>query len=213
MVKRPHPKVATPGVPVPWRAQFQEEPFSRLRRHLAPKNRHAGRADLRLPAPTPQQVKEARLRVHISQSQACDLVHVREVMTWSKWENEKHADADGHSGISPATWDLFLMKTGQHPGFLLLPRMDVPLPFVEHVRHPRRTASAEDITFAVEENFAGNWARLGGRPFSTMAGACTALNAMQLLQQRQRQFRIARYVGDQFSGVVEQPSRGQAEAC
>jgi len=57
---------------------------------------------MRNEAPTPEQVKEARLRAGLSQAQAAEMVHSL-TRSWQRWES-------GARGMHPAFWELFQIK-------------------------------------------------------------------------------------------------------
>jgi len=59
--------------------------------------------------PTAETIKAARAIARLSQPQAAELVGVHP-MNWSKYER-------GVSAMAPAAWELFLIKTGQHPEY------------------------------------------------------------------------------------------------
>jgi len=54
--------------------------------------------------PSPNQIKAARERAELSQQEAGYMVHVG-IRTWQRWEY-------GERGMPLATWELFLIKTG-----------------------------------------------------------------------------------------------------
>lgn len=60
-------------------------------------------------SPTPEEVKEARLSAGITQKDAADLIG-RHVNRWSEYEN-------GVYPMPPPLWELFLVKTNQHPTY------------------------------------------------------------------------------------------------
>lgn len=71
---------------------------------------------LRVPAPTPEDVRAARKRAGLNQAEAAELVGVAEKeprKTWASYELPR--DSANARTISRATWELFLMLTGQHP--------------------------------------------------------------------------------------------------
>lgn len=68
--------------------------------------------ELLQPAPTAQEVKDARMAVGMSQLEAAQLVGHASYQTWNYWEN-------GHRTIPAASWALFLLATGQHGGYVL----------------------------------------------------------------------------------------------
>lgn len=60
--------------------------------------------------PTPDQIKAAREHAGLTQEQAATLVHLSSRFRWSEYER-------GSAKIDAARWELFLIKTGQHPTF------------------------------------------------------------------------------------------------
>jgi hypothetical protein len=69
---------------------------------------------LPLPKPTPQDVLKARTTVGLTQELAGQVLgrHNRE---WRRWES-------GTIGMPESMFELFLLKTGQHPTLQLSPR-------------------------------------------------------------------------------------------
>jgi DNA-binding transcriptional regulator YiaG len=55
-----------------------------------------------MPVPTPEEIKEARRKVGLTQTQAGALLHTT-VRTWQQWEA-------GDRKMHPAFWELFCMK-------------------------------------------------------------------------------------------------------
>lgn len=55
-------------------------------------------------------VKEARLKAGLTTKQAAALVGVKEI-TWKRWEGQTSKLTE----IPFAHWELFLLKTGEHP--------------------------------------------------------------------------------------------------
>lgn len=55
--------------------------------------------------PTPEQIKEARRKVGLTQTQAGALVHTT-VRTWQQWEA-------GDRRMHPAFWELFQIKAAR----------------------------------------------------------------------------------------------------
>lgn len=176
--------------------------------------RFAGRANqsaLRLPAPTRREVREARLRVSCSQGRACDLAYIREVATWSKYESGVDSDL---SSIPPLVWETFLLKTGQHPLMMVLPRMGIPMPKME-AAHRRRPGDlpADKVRFVVEHRRMPArpadppepWQPLPGQRFTVMTGACVAMDAL-LAALKLGALRVARYVDGQFDSVTANPA-------
>lgn len=67
------------------------------------RSKHAPRAN-----PTPEQVRAARERAGLTQTDAAVLVHTT-LRTWQQWEAE--AGTVGHRSMHPAFWELFTIKT------------------------------------------------------------------------------------------------------
>jgi DNA-binding transcriptional regulator YiaG len=53
--------------------------------------------------PTPEQVKQARVKAGLTQQKAADLINCG-IRSWQKWEA-------GDRKMHPAMWELFLIKT------------------------------------------------------------------------------------------------------
>lgn len=76
-----------------------------------------------LPTPTPNDIRTARYRADLSQAAACQLVSnvgAKGYRTWQRYETA--LDHPEHRTIPPGLWELFLLKTGQHPTLQLNPR-------------------------------------------------------------------------------------------
>lgn len=56
-------------------------------------------------SPTPEQVRQAREELALTQTQAAALVH-RTLSAWQRWEY-------GERAMPVGTWELFLHKTGK----------------------------------------------------------------------------------------------------
>lgn len=69
-------------------------------------------------APTASQISTAREQAGLSQQQAAELVHV-DIRSWRRWELAER-------GINMAAWELFLLRTGQHPDCTLSERLLKP---------------------------------------------------------------------------------------
>jgi DNA-binding XRE family transcriptional regulator len=65
-------------------------------------------------SPTPFAIKQARKHVGLIQDEAAALVDVA-ARAW--WRYEK-----GINNMSPSAWEYFLLKTEQHPDYVLAPR-------------------------------------------------------------------------------------------
>jgi hypothetical protein len=55
--------------------------------------------------PTPAEINDARICVHLTQQAAAELVHRASGARWREWEGGKYA-------IDLAVWELFLLKSG-----------------------------------------------------------------------------------------------------
>lgn len=60
--------------------------------------------------PTPENIRAARDAAGLTQAEAAELAHLGHPTRWSEHERGIHA-------IDSARWELFLIKTGQHPGY------------------------------------------------------------------------------------------------
>lgn len=58
--------------------------------------------------PTAEQIRKAREKAGLTQAQAAELVHYSYKQGWGKVEQ-------GASPMPMDKWELFLIKTGQHP--------------------------------------------------------------------------------------------------
>jgi DNA-binding XRE family transcriptional regulator len=65
--------------------------------------------------PTPEQIKEARMRAGHTQEQAASMVYLSGKYRWSEYER-------GACKMDPARWALYLLLTGQHPTLIVTPR-------------------------------------------------------------------------------------------
>ncbi len=61
-------------------------------------------------SPTKEQVKAARMAANLTQEQAAYVLYRDSLSRWSEWET-------GLKTMRPADWELFLVKTNQHPDF------------------------------------------------------------------------------------------------
>lgn len=76
-----------------------------------------------LAIPTPDEVRTRRLAAGLSQTEACQLVSDagdKGYRTWQRYEAPS-SKAD-HRRIPAGLWELFLLKTNQHPSFALAKR-------------------------------------------------------------------------------------------
>jgi transcriptional regulator with XRE-family HTH domain len=60
--------------------------------------------------PTPEAIRAKREAAALTQAEAAELVHLGSRMRWSEYER-------GAQAIDRARWELFLVKTDQHPEF------------------------------------------------------------------------------------------------
>ncbi len=71
--------------------------------------------DLLTPPPTPAEVHAARLVAGLSQPAMAELIGLASYRTVQAWES-------GQNPVTPGSWVLFLLATGQHPGYKLKSR-------------------------------------------------------------------------------------------
>lgn len=64
---------------------------------------------------TPTEIRAIRLQAGLSAREAAELVRVTTV-TWQRWEGQTARATT----IPFADWELFLLKTGQHPEYTLV---------------------------------------------------------------------------------------------
>lgn len=60
--------------------------------------------------PTPEQIRELRAKMNLSQSQAASLVF-SSTIAWQQWETP--TGRREHRRMHPAAWNLFRLRTGQ----------------------------------------------------------------------------------------------------
>jgi DNA-binding transcriptional regulator YiaG len=65
--------------------------------------------------PTTDAILAARKAAGLSQAQAAAIVHRPSYRTWQDWER-------GRATMPPDAWELFLLKTGQHPKAMMTAR-------------------------------------------------------------------------------------------
>lgn len=76
-----------------------------------------------LPAPSPEAIRAARHHANLSQAAACQLVSNAGEKAYRTWQRYEAAPGHPeHRAIPPGLWELFLLKTGQHPTHQLNPR-------------------------------------------------------------------------------------------
>lgn len=70
----------------------------------------------RITQPTPEEVRAARERAGLNQTEAGELVSTANEprRSWDKYEKPV-TDKDNHRAISLPVWELFLLLTEQHP--------------------------------------------------------------------------------------------------
>ena len=71
--------------------------------------------------PTREEVLAARLASGLTQIEAAAAVHLRSFSRWSEYER-------GERNMDSARYELFLIKTGQHPEFMRRKRMSKAQP-------------------------------------------------------------------------------------
>ena len=67
------------------------------------------------PRPAPESIRAARVAAGLTQAEAAAVVHRPSYRTWQDWER-------GVARMPPDAWELFLLKTGQHPKVLMFSR-------------------------------------------------------------------------------------------
>lgn len=78
----------------------------------------------RIGQPTPNEVRQARENVLLTQTQAAELVSPAQIAgykTWAGYETPtgEPGHRSNHRAIPLSTWELFLLLTEQHPTFKL----------------------------------------------------------------------------------------------
>ena len=74
-------------------------------------------------APTPTQIKEARATAGHTQQQAAETIGVTGPNAWGTWKRwEAGPDAQSGRAMQPGLFELYVLKTGQHPDFELVHR-------------------------------------------------------------------------------------------
>jgi hypothetical protein len=58
--------------------------------------------------PSLEEIRAARVAAELDRAAAAELVHLGHAVRWAEYET-------GARGIDMAKWELFLLKTGQHP--------------------------------------------------------------------------------------------------
>lgn len=78
----------------------------------------------RIGQPTPKEVRQAREKAGLTQSQAAELVSPAKIAgykTWAGYETPagESGQRSNHRAIPLSTWELFLLLTNQHPSLKL----------------------------------------------------------------------------------------------
>lgn len=76
--------------------------------------------------PAPNEIADARKRAGLSQAAAASLVHLGSKSRWYEYES-------GYRPIDPARWELFLLKTDQHPDWQAAPKVSIDTGAVERL--------------------------------------------------------------------------------
>lgn len=101
------PREATAALARLWVCHCQECRAARLATERAAR-RPASFDFPRLPTPTPEKVREAREELGLTLAEAAAVAGLGAHSRWAEYENGKKVP-------SPAVWELFLLRTGQHP--------------------------------------------------------------------------------------------------
>lgn len=97
----------------------------------------------RLAPPSSEEVREARLRAGLTQAQALGLVSYDPSTSYRTWQSyEVPEGRKEHRAIPSATWELFLLLTGQHP-FLTVSHVQKATQSPTSSRRPEPTRSYE----------------------------------------------------------------------
>ena len=85
--------------------------------------------------PSPEEVREVRKRLNLTQREAAQVTSVTEGKSYRSWQNfETPAGMKNHRQIPRGTWELFLLLTNQHPHYSLVSRAD----FLQSIDLPGR---------------------------------------------------------------------------
>lgn len=75
----------------------------------------------KLPQPSPEQVRAARKSAGLSQTAATQFVSDAGAKGYRTWQRyEAPTDSPDHRAIPIGIWELFLLKTAQHPTLALV---------------------------------------------------------------------------------------------
>lgn len=72
--------------------------------------------------PAPENVAAARKKAGLSQDEAAGLIGATGKSRYRTWQNYETPDGPGARPIPASAWELFLLKTGQHPALALVVR-------------------------------------------------------------------------------------------
>lgn len=76
----------------------------------------------RVVQPTALEVRAARTRAGLTQTQAAQLVSAAQTKPYATWQSYEVEEGNSrHRAIPLATWELFLLLTQQHPGMHVKP--------------------------------------------------------------------------------------------
>lgn len=74
----------------------------------------------RIAQPSPEQIRAARERAGLTQTQAAGLVSPASAAGYKTWSGyEQPVETRNHRAIPLAAWELFLLLTNQHPSMHL----------------------------------------------------------------------------------------------
>lgn len=76
-----------------------------------------------LPTPSPDEIRAARKKAGLTQTQAAQLIGNAGDKSYRTWQRfEAPADNPDHRAIHPRMWEMFLLLTDQHPIYRLTKR-------------------------------------------------------------------------------------------
>lgn len=124
---------------------------------------HSQTSPLELPQPTASEIRAARKAAGLTQDQAAALISTAptaRIRTWASYE--QIAGARPRRSIPLAIWELFLLKTGQHPKFKMV-NIKETKDSVERKTPDRRTLSVmgvvniPDASFYAKSSVKSSW--------------------------------------------------------
>lgn len=81
----------------------------------------------RVSVPSPNEVRRARTRAGLNQTEAAEMVSAADKAAYKTWSGyEQPVGTRNHRGMPLATWELFLLLTDQHPTYRLSRRKAPP---------------------------------------------------------------------------------------